>query len=329
MDRITAFVSAAIGTGLALRFGPGVGQSMFPYEATAALRGMGLVGGGGAFGSYVLLQRLRYDIATSFAFAAVVAYYYGEAVGYRFFFCTSDLQAKIYGMPMTFVVAGVPGELIVWPIVRNIGNSVRTSLYQLGDAVERNVPTMTRPGATRRGTGATRETPEQLWESIEGGLTLTYASRIDRDFTYFDTRNRKTRLRMQFTLQRDTMAMTPRERAAVFIFRMLKQYGCLDAQTIDRFQFGLTWGNGACSSRWTNFKSDPQVLQPLGFRTGEDVIRHEAAMRAAGVESIISELFGILRAWATAKNAPEELVKLHRSYSNPGPRPGGDGGQWS
>ena len=328
MDRNTAIFASVIGAGLALRFGPAYGQSAWGvYDQSAPYRGMAWVGGGGTLGAYFLLRRIRYDLAVAAIFAVIMAWLYGRQVGYSLYFARNDLQADIYGCGTVFIGALIPGELVVWPVARNLGNAVITAM----DRGFANFDLLQRIGifgALRPRGVAVRESPEEIWASIERGETLTYASQVNRDFSYFDGRTRKIRLRMAFNLKRDTLAMQPRERAAWFILRMLRRHP-LNADLSDRWQFALTWGGGACSMGWDKFESDPRVLQGLGLRTGEDVIRHEAAARGAGVEAAISELFGFLRAEASRPDAPEELRKLQADFFNPAPQPGGNSSQWS
>lgn len=327
MDRNTAIFASVIGAGLALRYGPAYGQSAWGlYDQSAPYRGMAWVGGGGTLGSYVLLRRIRFDIAVSMIFGVWMAWLYGRQFGYRVFAAHNDLQADMYGCTAVFMLGMIPGELIVWPVARNVGNAVITAM----DKALANFDLLQRTGlgGLRSKAVARRETPEEIWASIERGETLTYVSDVNRDFSYFDGRTRKRRLRMAFNLNRDTLAMQPRERAAWYILRMLRRHN-LPADLSDRWQFALTWGGGACSMGWDKFTSDPLVLQGMGLRTGEDVIRHEAAARGAGVEAAISELFRYLRAVASHPNAPEELKKLQADLFNPAPQPGGNSSQWS
>lgn len=327
MDRNTAIFASVIGAGLALRYGPAYGQSAWgAYDTAAPYRGMAWVGGGGTLGAYFLLRRVRYDHAVSAIFAVWMAWLFGRQVGYKLYFAHDNLQADIYGCATVFIFALIPGELVVWPVARNVGNAVITAMDK--GFAGFNLMKRLGLGGLRSKAVASRETPEEIWASIEQGETLTYFSDVNRDFSYYDGRTRKRRLRMAFNLSRDTMAMQPRERAAWYILRMLRRHN-LPTDVSDRWQFALTWGGGACSMGWDKFESDPRILQGIGLRTGEDVIRHEAAARGAGVEAAISELFRYLRAVASNPNAAEELKKLQADFFNPAPHSGGNSSQWS
>lgn len=331
MGKRNALAAAAIAAWLAITYGQRAGIALYGVaEPNAWLKGAFAVACAGFLAAHVAINNVNFDRLVPVLFAGYMAYLFGQPAGYKWYFANNDLQAKIYGMGTVFMLALFPGMLFVGPMVGRVGNQLLARLDRtldelpgLGFPASWGLPRFIslRPPAPPL-------SPTAIWEKIENGEELHYRGRIFRSFPYMDGRSKEAHLHQTFILTRDTLAMTPRERAAYYILVMLKRHG-LDAQTADRMLFALTWGNGSCSASSEQRSANMTMLQWQGFKTNEDVIRNEAIHRGATTEGAISQLFTLLRRTATAPGASEELVALHRSFINPAAHPGQDHSQWS
>lgn len=241
-------------------------------------------------------------------FAAYMAYNYGSAFGYAFWHVHDPIGAVFYGGGSVFIASMLAGRAFLVRPARNALNSFGTSVAtaKLNWRRRKDI----RPAAT-----------VNLQQAIERGWRMEYVGLVDRDFHYTDQRPRRQRVRAPFSLVRNTMAMTPRDRQATEILEELDRHGLL-GNAADALRFALTWGDGSCMVYGDDVKNlNPQMAMQNNLHSLKAIVARDAEARGMNVEGAITELYGLLQDAAAAETAPEPVKALLRRFQRDPARP--------
>ena len=311
MKKLVALAFAALA---AYRYGAWAGTSIWGGQPHAALYGIAAV----LAGVWVVAYAIQDEYLFSLAFAAVAAHLYGPQVGrwynalisqllrptagYQRDINADEIGAAFYGGTSVFLAAFIAGFVIVWPIVRRIGADAQG---QAAAGWQRFWISRKKP--------APIDTAD-IERLIGNGMVFDYRGLIDRDYGFNDGRPKTGRVRVDFSLRRNTMAMSDPDQEAVRIWHVLTAHNALPRDAVNRLQFALAWGEGHAELYGGKIAADPRVLQQIGIKNLRDAVTLEAGHLNLSTGGALSELHTALQQAALPKDAPPGIVKLYDRY---------------
>lgn len=238
-----------------------------------------------------------------FLFAAWATYQFSIMAGYRLWGSTDPFNAAVAGGLTVFPAAMILGERVIWPILRGLLNAVSGSISHAQLKARRK---LRQPQPVPA---------DKLDAMLRNGMVFAYEGLVNRDYSFRAERVQKQRIRVDFTVKRNTAIMSPLEREAVRIFETLTAENLLEPATADRLRFALAWGDGRCEVSGGKFHlSDKRAMSDNGMRSFTDVISAEAGHRLVSTQGAVSELYTRAQEAASGVAPSPRVVQLMNRY---------------